>query len=319
MLTDAGANGICFCSVLIIAFHFTNHVCCHAIGLRVTTCPLFCRNFDVARRHSRKSTASTACDLRETMCARRFPRPTAWIRHAFPRKSSCLDPFVCHLCAVSHLDVVEANTCQCIMFVVAFLASDKRATSWHARTATSAKRFVSDSVSFGIIGVRFVQHRALPSLRLILFLSSTKSTPSSRGISSGTSRAAWPVWRSKMYIQPKQADGLWSRVDALDPCRGVALLSLSHRNGAPVVFQSITPCLLSNISIIKQAKPSLFGRDGSCCSWFNPNSHHAVMCISSEEITRVDVGANCICAIMRCKMESELKCNAFKPPPDSAL
>ena len=102
MLTDAGANGICFCSVLIIAFHFTNHVCCHAIGLRVTTCPLFCRNFDVARLHSRKRTASTACDLRETMRARRFPRPTAWIRHAFPRKSSCLDPFVCHLCAVPH-------------------------------------------------------------------------------------------------------------------------------------------------------------------------------------------------------------------------
>ena len=52
-------------------------------------------------------------------------------------------------------------------------------------------------------------------------------------------------------------------------------------------------------------------RDGSCCSWFNPNSHHAVMFINSEEITRVDVRANCICAIMHCKMESELKYNAF--------
>ena len=28
-----------------------------------------------------------------------------------------------------------------------------------------------------------------------------------------------------------------------------------------------------------------------------------------------DVRANCICAIVRCKMESELKFNAFKPLP----
>ena len=52
-------------------------------------------------------------------------------------------------------------------------------------------------------------------------------------------------------------------------------------------------------------------RDGSCCSWFNPNCHHAVMTINSQEITRVDVSSNCICAIMRCKMERELKYNAF--------
>ena len=38
------------------------------------------------------------------------------------------------------------------------------------------------------------------------------------------------------------------------------------------------------------------------------------MIINSQEITRVDVGANCICAIMRCKMESELKYNAFPDP-----
>ena len=63
------------------------------------------------------------------------------------------------------------------------------------------------------------------------------------------------------------------------------------------------------------SKAKSFGRDGSCCSWFNPNSHHAVMCISSQETTRVDVRANCICAIMRCKMESELKFNAFNPLP----
>ena len=172
-----------------------------------------------------------------------------------------------HLCAVSHLDVVEANTCQCIMFVVAFLASDQQATSWHARTATSAKRFVSDSVSFGIIGVRFVQHRALPT---------PPAAPHVRPPRPQLPRAAslkarpWPLCQSgSCASRPRallrrlrfigQADGWWSRVDALDPCRGVALLSLSHRNGAPVVFQSITPCLLSNISIIKQAKPSLFG------------------------------------------------------------
>ena len=86
------------------------------------------------------------------------------------------------------------------------------------------------------------------------------------------------------------------------------MLSLSSRNRAPVVFQSTTPCLLLTVSIIKQAKPSLFG---VCCSWFNPNSHHAVMFINSQEITRVDVRANCTCAIMRCKIESELKYNAF--------
>ena len=132
----------------------------------------------------------------------------------------------------------------------------------------------------------------------------TTSTPSSSCITSGTSRAAMPVWRSKTCQSTSctplrrlrfigQADGWWSRVDALDLCRRVALLSLSPRDGAPVVFQSITPCLLSNVSIIKQAKPSLFGRDGSCCSGFNPNSHHAVMIINSQEITRVHVRANC--------------------------
>ena len=73
----------------------TNRVYCHATGLRVTTCPLFCRHFDVVRLLRRKSTASTAGDLRETIRARRFPQATVWIRHAFPRKSSGLDPFVC--------------------------------------------------------------------------------------------------------------------------------------------------------------------------------------------------------------------------------
>ena len=75
--------------------HFTKRVYCQGIGLRVTTCPFFCRHFDVVRLPSRKSTASTACDLRETIRARRFPRATDWIRRAFPRRRSCQDPFVC--------------------------------------------------------------------------------------------------------------------------------------------------------------------------------------------------------------------------------
>ena len=75
--------------------HFKNRVKSQAIGLRVITCPPFCRNFDVMRRPSRKSTASTACDMRETIRARRFPQATVWIRHAFPRRRSGLDPFVC--------------------------------------------------------------------------------------------------------------------------------------------------------------------------------------------------------------------------------
>ena len=74
--------------------HFTKRVYCQAIGLRVTTCHLFCRNFDVVRLLGRNSIASTACDLRETIRARRFPRAMDWIRHAFPRRSSGLNPFV---------------------------------------------------------------------------------------------------------------------------------------------------------------------------------------------------------------------------------
>ena len=51
--------------------HFTKRVHCHAIGLRVTTCPLFCLNFDVVRLHSRNSTATTACEpARDNACAK---------------------------------------------------------------------------------------------------------------------------------------------------------------------------------------------------------------------------------------------------------
>ena len=162
MLTDAGANGICFCSVLIIAFHFTNHVCCQVIGLRITSRPLFCRNIDVTRLLGRKLGFPRQDPVRSH---HQLPVSFSIFRRANGDVSRL---FTEHqrpgpICVLSHMDVVEVNTCQCITFVVAFLASDQRATSCHARTATSAKRFVSDTVSFGIIGVRFVQHRALPS------------------------------------------------------------------------------------------------------------------------------------------------------------
>ena len=54
------------------------------------------------------------------------------------------------------------------------------------------------------------------------------------------------------------ADRLGNRKLTLDVVAS-GMLPLSSRNRAPVVFQSTTPCLLSNVSIIKQAKPSLFG------------------------------------------------------------
>ena len=51
--------------------HFTKRVCCQAIGLRVTTCPLFCRNIDVMRLLRRKGTAATACEpARDNACAK---------------------------------------------------------------------------------------------------------------------------------------------------------------------------------------------------------------------------------------------------------
>ena len=189
--------------------------------------------------------------------------------------------------------------------------------------APGTKWLPSQIVSCCLVGVRFVRHRALPSPPTAPYVRS----PRQRLPRAASLKARpWPLCQSgSCASRPRallrrlrfigQADGWWSRVDALDPCRGVALLSLSPRNGAPVVFQSITPCLLSKVSIIKQAKLSLFGRDGSCCSWFNPNSHHAVMIINSQEITRVHVRAPCNCAVMRCTMESELKYNAFNPLP----
>ena len=38
-------------------------------------------------------------------------------------------------------------------------------------------------------------------------------------------------------------------------------------------------------------------------------------CSHVHQLPGADVRANCICAIMRCKMESELKFNAFNPLP----
>ena len=67
-----------------------------------------------------------------------FPRATAWVRHAFPMRRSCQDPFVClwaltektvassfsrrGMCRAfsrAHVAIVEANTCQRVMFVLA--------------------------------------------------------------------------------------------------------------------------------------------------------------------------------------------------------
>ena len=70
--------------------HFTKRVYSKAIGLQVTTCPPFCRNFDVMRLLRRKSTASTACDLRETIHARRLSSG-----HGLDTSRLSEDPFVC--------------------------------------------------------------------------------------------------------------------------------------------------------------------------------------------------------------------------------
>ena len=123
------------------------------------------------------------------------------------------------------------------------------------------------SVNHAMFAVECLNHQTSEAKSVWRDGSFTTSTPSSRGISSGTSRAAWPVWRSKMYIQPKQADGLWSRVDALDPCRG---LMSTHcrpsRTQKTTVSEWSTGCisvdppyLLSRISIINQSGPCLFG------------------------------------------------------------
>ena len=117
--------------------HFTKRVYSKAIGLQVTTCPPFCRNFDM-RRPSRKSTASTACDLRETIRARRLssghgldtsrlseeeqlPGPicVSLGSHRKTVASSFSGPRMCRAFSRAQVAIVEANTLQRVMFVVA--------------------------------------------------------------------------------------------------------------------------------------------------------------------------------------------------------
>ena len=118
--------------------HFTKRVYSKAIGLKVTTCPPFCRNFDVMRLLRRKSTASTACDLRETIRARRLssghgldtsrlseeeqlPGPIC-VSPSSLRKtvaSSFSGPGMCRAFSRAQVAIVEANTLQRVMFVVA--------------------------------------------------------------------------------------------------------------------------------------------------------------------------------------------------------
>ena len=135
---------------------------------------------------------------------------------------------------------------------------------------------------------------------------------------------SWTLLRRVNFI--RQADGWWSRVDHLDPWR--RLLSAQNRKLTlhevasgiliALISQQSASCLSVNHAMFaveclnhQTSEAKSVWRDGSSCSWFNPNSHHAVMFIKSQVITRVDVRAKCICTIMRCMMESELKCNAF--------
>ena len=81
--------------------HFTNHVCCQAIGLRITSRPLICRNIDVMRLLSRKLgfprsrpiSSPTAGFLPNFSARECFYGPR--VCHAFSRNTSGLDPFVC--------------------------------------------------------------------------------------------------------------------------------------------------------------------------------------------------------------------------------
>ena len=232
--------------------HITKRVYCQAIGLRVTTCPLFCRIFDVVRLLSRKSTASTACHLRETVRARRLPRATDWVRHAFPRKSSGLDPFVC-LWALSekrwHLPSLGQGCVTPFHGPMWPLSKPAHANVRCSCSVTDLEPPATQGWHGGRNGTEsdceLLSHRrsVRSALRCAVTTSCsscsfTTSTPSSSCITLGTSRAAVPVWRSKMCKSTSctllrrvrfigQADGWWSRVDALDP--GRELLSTQRR------------------------------------------------------------------------------------------
>ena len=232
MLTDAGANGICFCSVLIIAFHFTNHVCCQVIGLRITSRPLFCRNIDVTRLLGRKLGFPHQDPVRSH---HQLPVSFSIFRRANGDVSRL---FTEHqrpgpICVLSHMDVVEVNTCQCNQrsWSLSWRRTSEPPPATHARPQ-ARKRFVSDSVTFGIIGVRFVQHRALPSPRLTPFFSSTKSTPSSRGISSGTSSGR-VASLEEQDVHTAQASR-W----LVEPCRCLGPLSRTNEHPLSTVSET---------------------------------------------------------------------------------
>ena len=116
----------------------TKRVCCQAIGLRVTTCPLFCRNFDVVRLLRRNSTATTACEpARDNPCAKvssahgldtsrlseeeQLPGPIRVSLGSLRKTvaSSFSGPGMCHAFSRAHVAIVEANTCQPVMFALA--------------------------------------------------------------------------------------------------------------------------------------------------------------------------------------------------------
>ena len=84
----------------------------------------------------------------------------------------------------------------------------------------------------------------------------------------------------------------------VEPCRCLGSLS---RSGTLIALTSqwSASCLSVNHAMFaveclnhQTSEAKSVWRDGSCCSWLNPNSHHAVM-INSQEITRVHVRANC--------------------------
>ena len=69
---------------------YSKRLACESPPVLCSATTSMLRDFFVAR-----APPQPLVNLRETIRARRFPRPTAWIRHAFPRRRSCQDPFVC--------------------------------------------------------------------------------------------------------------------------------------------------------------------------------------------------------------------------------
>ena len=193
--------------------HLTNRVYCNAIGLRVTTCPLFRRNFDVMRRPSRKSTASTACDLRETIRARRFPRPrlgyvTPFKGGGAARTHLCVfGPSLRKTVASSFLrawDVSRLFTGPCGHCRSQQLATCDVCGRYLTLNNLPRKHGIGHEMAPKSDCELLSHPRSVRSALPCAFTTScsscsfTTSTPSSSCITSGTSRAAVPVWRSKM-------------------------------------------------------------------------------------------------------------------------